>query len=411
MKGRIAALLFIFLCTTIAWAILGSTIFSRTYTARPELKGKVESTWGAPQEQAPPSAGYSRPEPRKIVSAKAGKSVEEVRIENVWIPLPLDSSRLDVDLDLDYRQKGLLWYSTYRSRFSGVYGFRNNTDREQTVTFRWSFPVAKAIYDDLSLTLNGQPFSVADDNNALTGSAPLAAGAVASLKVTYRSPGLDSWRYNFGSEVSQVRDFSLNMTTNFGDIDFPENSLSPSDKQASQAGWRLTWKYTNLVTGYNIAMTMPSRVQPGPLAGEISYFAPVALFFFFFVLFLVTTLRGIELHPMNYFFLAAAFFAFHLLLAYLVDHISIHIAFAICSIVSIALVVSYLRLVVGMRFALREAGAAQFVFLVLFSYAFFFRGFTGLAITLGAILTLFVAMQATGRIDWSRQFRAARETA
>ena len=35
-------------------------------------------------------------------------------------------------------------------------------------------------------------------------------------------------------------------------------------------------------------------------------------------------LGGQNLHPVNYGFLSAAFFAFHLLLAYLVDHISIH---------------------------------------------------------------------------------------
>jgi len=121
------------------------------------------------------------------------------------------------------------------------------------------------------------------------------------------------------------------------------------------------------------------------------------------VLFIITTLRRIDLHPMNYFFLAAAFFAFHLLLAYLVDHISIHLAFLICSIVSLVLVVSYLRLVIGFRFAIREAGIAQIIYLVLFSYAFFFKGFTGLSVTIGAILTLFVVMQATGRLNWGQQ--------
>jgi hypothetical protein len=108
---------------------------------------------------------------------------------------------------------------------------------------------------------------------------------------------------------------------------------------------------------------------------------------------------------MNYFFLATAFFAFHLLLAYLVDHISIHLAFAICSAVSVFLVVSYLRLVAGMRFAIVEAGAAQLVYLVLFSYSFFFRGFTGLTVTIGCIATLFAAMQFTARIRWSERFR------
>jgi hypothetical protein len=66
--------------------------------------------------------------------------------------------------------------------------------------------------------------------------------------------------------------------------------------------------------------------------------------------------------------------------------------------------VSYLRLVVGLRFAAVEAGLAQFLFLVLFSYAFFYKGFTGLAITIGSILTLFVVMQMTGRIQWKEQF-------
>jgi hypothetical protein len=71
--------------------------------------------------------------------------------------------------------------------------------------------------------------------------------------------------------------------------------------------------------------------------------------------------------------------------------------------VSVALVVSYLRLVVGIGFASREAALAQIVYLVLFSYAFFLKGFTGLAITIGSILTLFVVMQITGRVRWAER--------
>lgn len=194
------------------------------------------------------------------------------------------------------------------------------------------------------------------------------------------------------------------MTTNFKDIDFPDNTLSPTEKIETARGWNLNWNYKNLVSGYQIAMTMPEKLQPGPLAGRISFFAPVSLFFFFFLMLIITTMRGIELHPMNYFFLAAAFFSFHLLLAYLVDHVSIHLAFGISSAVSIFLVVSYLRLVVGTRFATREAALAQFIYLVAFSYAFFLKGFTGLAITIGSILTLFVVMQVTGRIRWKEKF-------
>jgi inner membrane protein involved in colicin E2 resistance len=238
------------------------------------------------------------------------------------------------------------------------------------------------------------------------GQATLGPGQTANLQVAYRSQGLDCWRYELAEGIGQARDFALTMQTDFKDIDFAEDTLSPTSKQSIPGGWQLTWQYSNLVSGFQIGMTMPSKLQPGPLAGEISYAAPVSLFFFFFLMFIITTLRKIDLHPMNYFFLATAFFSFHLLLAYLVDHISIQAAMVIASVVSVALVVSYLRLVVGLRFAALEAGTAQLIYLVLFSYAFFWKGFTGLAITIIAIITLFAVMQATGKIRWSERFAA-----
>jgi len=288
--------------------------------------------------------------------------------------------------------------------FQGDYRFTNTSGSGQDVTFFLSFPSQQAVYDDLVITVDNQPIPVKNAGPGIGGDAQVAAGKTCVLHIGYRSQGLDTWRYKFGDGVSQVRDFALALHTNFKDIDFPENTLSPTTKQETANGWNLAWTYKNFVSGYEIGMSMPEKLQPGPLAGEISYFAPVSLFFFFFLIFIITTLRGIDLHPMNYFFLATAFFAFHLLLAYLVDHVSIHLAFSICSLISISLVVSYLRLVVGIRFAALEAGLAQLVFLVLFSYAFFYKGFTGLAITIGSVLTLFVVMQMTGRIPWAEQF-------
>ena len=81
------------------------------------------------------------------------------------------------------------------------------------------------------------------------------------------------------------------------------------------------------------------------------------------------------------------------------------------SAVSVFLVVTYLRLVVGMKFAAVEAGLSQLVYLVLFSYAFFFKGFTGLSITIGSIITLFVVMQMTGRIRWADKFQSSKGAA
>lgn len=147
-----------------------------------------------------------------------------------------------------------------------------------------------------------------------------------------------------------------------------------------------------------------AKLNPGPLAARISFFAPVGLVFFVTVMVVLGMLRNRSLHPMNYVFVSAGFFSFHLALAYLVDHVELHASFAIAAAVSMCLVQSYLRLVVGRRFILVEAAIAQLVFLVMFSYAFFFEGYTGLTITGGAVLTLFVLMQIIGRVDWTSAF-------
>lgn len=403
MANRIVATAFIFICSAIAWVILGSTIFVRTNAASASLNGNVQSIWGSAQVQSPPSATYTVGGEKATESTVGGVTVGSGKEKQTDIQLPVQASLLNADLAVDYRQKGLIWYSTYKVGFSGDYTFQNLTGASQDVTFCFPLPAKQAIYDDMRMTANNQPLQLTTTNGVLSARTAVAAGNKVALHVSYRSQGLDSWQYKLGDEVAEVKNFSLTIRTHFGGFDFPENTLSPTEEKKLGDGWELKWDYRSLLSGFRIGMTMPEKIQPGPLAGRISYFAPVSLLFFFFVVFILTMLRGIEFHPMNYFFLACAFFAFHLLLAYLVDHISIHWAFVVCSAVSLFLVWSYLRLVVGTRFAL-EAGGAQFAYLILFSYAFFFQGFTGLTITIGAILTLFIAMQATAKIRWTEKF-------
>jgi hypothetical protein len=388
---QIAAIAFIFVCTTVAWMILGATIFSRTYSTNQQLEGRVVSTWGSPEEQSPPTACFKKIEITPVTEQLPGKTtIRNDKVERSF-PLPLEASAIDVKLHLDHRQKGLLWYSTYAVAFTGDYKFRNDTAEPQTIDFHLSFPAQRAVYDGLVMEVDGQPLPISANDQGADVHTEIPSGQTVVLHAAYRSQGLNSWRYKLGSGIAQVNNFALTMHTNFKDIDFADDTLSPTAKLHTSDGWQLTWQYSNLLSGFQIGMTMPEKLQPGPLAGQISNFAPISLFFFFFLMFMISTLRNIDLHPLNYFFLACAFFAFHLLLAYLVDHISI------------ALVVSYLRLVVGIRFAALEAGIAQLIYLVLFSYAFFWKGFTGLAITVISIVTLFVVMQATGRIRWSER--------
>ena len=280
MLRQILALAFIFLCTTIAWMILGSTISSRTYGANQQLQGHVSSTWGTSQEQSPPTAHYTVAEPTSSTTVENGKIVvHNDKIER-RIPLSLESSRIRVKIDLDPRQTGLLWYSTYAVDFGGDYVFRNDSVVAQNVSFRLKFPAQKAIYDGLQMKVDDQVVPLATDDQGTVGQATVPPESTAKLHVAYRSQGLDSWRYHLGDGIAQARDLQLVMQTNFRDIDFADDTLSPTAKLHTDGGWQLTWQYLNLVSGFQIGMPMPEELQPGPLAGEISYAAPVSLFFF-----------------------------------------------------------------------------------------------------------------------------------
>lgn len=411
---RLLAIVVIFVGAAVAWFALGASLTIRSGEHDSRLAHDVARLWGGPQVQVAPTAFVRRPlqTTETVADKDAGGRVvsrrDVTRQTFVDVPVPLVASKVDVRLDLEHRRRGLLWYDTYAVAFRATYTFRNPDPIERSLRLHFTFPNQTSPYDDFLFLVDGRPVVAgADFESGVSADAVVAGGGEVRLEVGYRSRGLDTWVYAFDQEgVSQVRDFTMAMTTDFEAVDFPVGTLSPTTKERTAEGWTLGWAFTNLVTGQRVGMDLPNRLNPGPLAARITFFAPVSLLFFLTVLVMLGVTRGESLHPMNYFFLAAAFFAFHLLLAYLVDHVSIHVAFAIAAAVSLLLVLSYLRVVTGMRRALLHAGSAQLVFLVLFSYAFFFEGYTGLTVTIGAVVTLFVLMQMTARVRWADVFSA-----
>jgi hypothetical protein len=411
---RLVAILFILMSTAVAWFILGGSILTRTTRSGVEGNQQLTHLWGDRHTQFAPSVSYNH---ERVVTEQvtqqdeSGKAVtrEITRRQVETVPLGLDSNEIRVALDVDHRRKGLLWYDTYTVDFHGRYRVRVPDRPARSLCVSFSFPSPSAIYDNFSLTVNGERVSRVENlSSGISQEFPIERGAEAVIEIRYRSRGLDTWTYRFGNgQVAQVQDFALTMRTDFDEIDFPAGALSPTAKSRNEGGWQLEWRFDNLVSGQNIGIDVPNRLNPGPLTARITFFAPVALLFFVTVLVMLGALGHLELHPMHLFFLSAAFFAFHLLMAYLVDHLNIHLAFGLAAAVSLTLVVSYLRLICGFKKALRYAGGAQAVFLVLFSYAFFFEGLTGLAVTIGSIITLFVLMQLTARVDWNRVFNGS----
>ena len=384
---RIFLVILIFAAACAGWSILGSATKVRSRLLKSKLGAQVCSLWGSPLMQKAPSFAVQIP------------GTDQVR------QLMPTANQIDVSIVLDYRRKGLIWYPTYKVSFDGRYTMSNDEAVVQKVRAHFDFPAPAATYDAFLFEVDGNklvlPVSTQDGISELLEIEP---GASREFRIAYETQGLGDWRYCIDPEVGRVQGLELTITTDFANVDYPPGSRSPTSAEPTETGMLLCWEASDLITTQQVGVVVPGKLNPGPLSARITFFAPVCLLFFFLVMAAINILRNIPVHPMHYLFIAAGFFAFHLLFAYLVDHLNVHISFGIAAVTSVTLVVRYLASALGSEFPWKTALAAQVFYLVLFSYSFFLKGMTGSTVTVGAVVTLAVMMKLTAKIDWDDVF-------
>ena len=387
--GRMVIIGCIFALAAAGWWVLGTVTAYRSDAFSSRLGTAVESLWGEPVIQREPTAFVQIPgtdETRRVLPTK-----NEIR----------------AGLDLEHRRKGLIWYAVYFCDFEGTYTFRNAEAVAQKVQVRFDFPSRRGTFNNVAVSVDGTEIqtqvSAAEGIRELMEIAP---GQERTFSVRYRRRGTREWRYRPDGTNGRVLGLNAAVTTNFHAIDFPDGTIPPRRKDRTDDGYVLTWDEGNILTTDDIAVTMPQRINPGPLAGRMTFFAPICLLFFFVLVGTINIIKRIEIHPMHYLFVAAGFFAFHLLFAYLVDHINVHAAFVVATVASVGLVTSYLAAALKGRLPWKVAAAGQMFYLVLFSDSFFLKGMSGLTGAVGSVVTLAVLMKLTAHIDWNEVFGA-----
>jgi hypothetical protein len=408
--SRVFAIALVFGTASLGWLVLGQTVQNRTDSLDASLAAEMASLWG----------------PKVLVQTSpwlAATAADARDAAGASVPA---ASTISADIRHQHRYKGLLWFSTFDVDFRGEYRLAaseaaKSGPRGGAGVFIFSLPPGASTYHALSAEVDSKPVRL---GGTATGRLVIALdrGVEHVVKVHYITGGQNAWVYSpgdspametrddklvvaAGEALRELQDLTLTARTDFADIDYPRGTLSPTTPAAAEGQWtKAVWKAQNLITRQSMGIAMPRRANAGPIVARMSLFAPVSLAFFFTVLLAVVVLKGIPLHPMHLLLVAAGFFAFHILLSYLADVMNIHHAFWLSAAVSVLLVTTYLRLVAGVKFAILFAGAAQMVYLVGFSYAFFWVGRTGLTVTICAVVTLFVLMQATGRLNWHEVF-------
>ncbi len=384
---RIVAIAIVFAAAAAGWMVLGVTTAQRSAESYGELGPEVESLWGVPLVQLAPSFAVEIP------------GSDRVR----WI-MPTENA-IDVTLAADHRKKGLLWYPTYTCAFDGGYTITNTESVTQKIKIHFTFPTPFGTYDAFSAAIDDTPLSAMVSTNEGVGELiELAPGATAQFRVTYKTRGITEWRYRTDPNIGRVQGLKLTVQTDFDEVDYPDGSLSPMTATENADGMLLTWQAKDLITREDIGVVIPEKLNPGPLTSRITFFAPVCLLFFFVLVATIDILYGLRIHPMHYLFVAAGFFAFHLLLAYMAGLINIHLSFVISAVVAVGLVTFYLAAAFRGGFPWKIAVAGQVFFLVLFSYSFFIKGITGLTVAIGSVVTLAILMKVTAHIDWEKVF-------
>ncbi len=384
---RLLAIGLIYGLACAGWMILGTTTGVRSTTYFDRLSSRVEGLWGVDVEQSAPRFSLS--------SGGTTLKADLLPVKNI----------IDVTLDAEHRRKGLVWYPTYTVGFDGTYTLSNTGTEPLDVMAEFTFPAGIDTFENFSASLDGEDLSQdAGVKSGVNTVITIPPGGSSDFRVTYACRGMGEWRYRPGPHTGRVRNLALTAKTNFEKIDFSEGSLSPNQIESADGASTLTWDATDLLTQDAIAVVIPERLNPGPLTSRITFFAPVCLIFFFVLIGTTNIMYKVNIHPMHYLFVAAGFFAFHLLLAYMVGLMNVHVSFVVAAIVSVGLVTTYLAAALGPRFPSKIAAAGQILFLVLFSYSFFLEGSTGLTVAIGSVVTLGVLMRVTAKVNWADVF-------
>lgn len=438
---RLLAIGFIYACTFIAWMFLGWVNSNRTKDTETALTSAVHDLFGGTHVTHHPSAyfleraegGFKKVKRETITESYPTKSiksslsrrgqseafatevVEETYADYRKVFFDMEKSTVIVTLSKDYRKKGVLWFPTYWCDVTADYVFANPLDEKATFYFVCPYDTENAIARDIMLVINGE--TIEDVRNLFDAkgiSVTLAKGERAEVRLTYRSSGTKKWFYRFGTgnenRLALLKNFRLTLTTDFKNVDYDATAISPDTYKEKGEGKELVWALNNTLAKKDVGLIIPNRVNPGYIAAKATFFGGVPLLFYFFILILVMIREKVNIHPMNFFFLAAAFFSFHLILSYFSNHINIYLAFAIGAVVSMVLVSSYLKIFLPWKIAFIYSPIAQGIYLIAFSYTFFFKGVTGMIVTIVSVITLFILMQATGSTDWNEVFRPTSDT-
>jgi hypothetical protein len=137
-----------------------------------------------------------------------------------------------VDATMNYRKRGLRYFSGFDFDFTGNYSVANTRPHDIDVAFVFPIEMDKAqvLLSDLQFLVDGQPapLEMGEQRNRLVWTGRIDKGAERQFTIRYRARGLDSFLYRLDPSLP-ANDVKLHVGVVGGDnFDYPAGALSAS---------------------------------------------------------------------------------------------------------------------------------------------------------------------------------------
>jgi hypothetical protein len=364
--------------------VLVARITDRRGFADGELHRDVMERWGAPIQQSMPSVRF-------VPTGTVFKSLE---------PLPMTRQEVVVDAAMNYRKRGLVYFSGFDLGFIGDFDTENPFDRDVDVAF--VFPVSleknKVLLSGLSFTVNGvaAPVELGRNGDALLWTGRLRPAEKLHFRVAFKGRGLDAFTYRM-DPGSAVRNVNLTVNVRGGDnFDYADGVVPASTVERRGDAVRLGWRFDSLESGIPIGVVLPS---------EKSFDSIIAVFvgrswagFLLFFVGLVALCLHHRRPPRIFesYLFASAYALFFVLVAYLAAYLHFYAAWILALVVTAGLLCGYAVLLLP-RGAWKPVAGLVVGCLGVPTLAVILQGYTGLIYTVEALALVAAAMVASAR--------------
>jgi len=237
---------------------------------------------------------------------------------------PVVQADHDIDIRMNYRQKGGAWYTGFETTCRFEYHVFNFADRKVDMKFHFPLPTNQGLVDNFTVKVDGKPFDkpvVVSSNNA-SWHMYMARGKRHTITVSYNSRGLDHLRFNPGSG-KKLQKYRIRMTCRGvakDQLNYPIGCMTPTSIEEIGKDAVLTWQLDNAITRLDMGVEVPDREQEGYHVARMLAKAPWGLVLLIGAVLITYLARGRRPHWLPLLLLAVAYQLYYLLMAHLEDY-------------------------------------------------------------------------------------------